>query len=78
MGDQVSDREREHMARLGRYIDAANEADLEAHLALTPHERLLESIGLMQWGRGCDDHIVDDDDPTAFYDRARALGMYEP
>lgn len=72
----VSDRERAYMERLGRY-KAASHADAEArHGALSLDERLRRSWALYEAHR--DSLPPRTDDPSAFYERARALGLYSP
>ena len=74
----VRDEDRAYFQRVGA-IKAASHADaLARHQALSITERLDRSWNLSQLHRGAtrlDDH---DDDPSPFYDRARALGLYRP
>ena len=74
----VSDRDREYMRRIGEYKEASHREATERHLAASLEERLERSWQLYLAGR--DEASLDrrDDDPTAFYDRARALGLYRP
>jgi hypothetical protein len=72
----VSERDREHFRRLGIY-KAASHAEVEAaHLSLPFAERLRRSWSLFLAHRAS--FRGEPDDPTPFYDRARALGLYKP
>jgi hypothetical protein len=72
----VSDRDRAYMERLGRY-KAASHMDAQArHLALSLDERLRRSWALYEAHRGALPER--NDDPSPFYERARALGLYTP
>jgi hypothetical protein len=77
MSMAVSERDRAYMRRLGTYKAAAH-ADAQArHRELPMSERLRRSWALYEAHR----HTlppVREDDPTPFYDRARALGFYRP
>jgi hypothetical protein len=75
---KVSDREREYMRRIGEYKEASHRDATERHLALPIEERLARSWDLYLAGRAEASPDLRDDDPTPFYDRARALGLYEP
>jgi hypothetical protein len=76
----VSERDREHFRKLGRWNEELRAEDLSAHLALPGTERLVAAFRLMlagayfspQHGR------PDDDRPEELYDRARRLGLYRP
>jgi len=73
----VSERDRAHMQRIGAY-KAESHAEAQArHLALPLSERLRRSWALSEGHRDTL-HPDRDDDPTPFYDRARALGLYRP
>jgi hypothetical protein len=73
----VSERDREHMRRIGAY-KAASHADAQArHRALTLEQRLQRSWALYEANRQALGRLVHED-PTPFYDRARALGLYRP
>jgi hypothetical protein len=72
----ASDRDREHFRKLGEAKEQAHREALEAHLALPLEERLERSWAL--YLRFRDPNAPErDDDPTPFYDRARALGLYQ-
>ena len=71
----VSEQDRAFMARVGGY-KAQSHAEAQArHLALTLDERLQRSWELYLAGRVVDTSRERDDDPSPFYDRARALGL---
>lgn len=76
-GMAVSDRDRDLMRRIGEYKAASHAEAQRAHLALPLAERLRRSWALYERYRSTlpqgDDR---DQDPTPFYDRARALGLY--
>ncbi len=73
----VSEADRAVMRRIGAYKDASH-ADAQArHLSLSLGERLRRSWALYEAHRGTLTPRSDDD-PTPFYDRARALGLYRP
>lgn len=63
------------MRRLGTYVDEANRAALEEHLALPIEERLARSIRFASRYRGYAAPKPEPDDPAQFYARARALGI---
>ncbi|MCL4684561.1 hypothetical protein KJ059_07380 [Myxococcota bacterium] len=74
----VSASDREFMRRIGE-AKAASHADAAArHRALPLRERLQRSWALYLAGRSALPDAERDDDPTPFYDRARALGLYRP
>ena len=72
----VSERERDHLRRLGSYKAESHGAALSAHLALSPAERLARSVALMR--RFFSTTARGHDDPSPFFDRARRLGLYRP
>ena len=72
----VSDREREHMRRLGEYKSQGHGAATAAHLALSREDRLARSVALMR--RFFSLPRQRQDDPTPLFDRARRLGLYRP
>lgn len=72
----VSKRDREVFRKLADAKEEAHRDALAAHLALPLEERLERSWALYLRYRD-PDAPERDDDPTPFYDRARALGMYE-
>lgn len=70
--------DREYMRRIGEYKEESHREATERHLALPLEERLVRSWNLYLAGRAEASLDRRDDDPTRFYDRARALGLYEP
>ena len=71
----VSERERAFMARMAGY-KAESHAEAHArHLALPLEERLQRSWELYLAGRAGGVIRERDDDPSPFYERARALGL---
>jgi len=71
----VSERDRAHMHRIGTY-KAASHAEAQArHLALPLSQRLQRSWALYEANRDALSRVVHED-PTPFYDRAPALGLY--
>lgn len=72
----VSKRDREVFRTLAEAKADAHGDALAAHLGLPLEERLERSWALYLRYRD-PDAPERDDDPTPFYDRARALGMYE-
>ena len=73
----VTERDRATMRRIGA-AKAASHAEAEAaHLALSIEERLRRSWMLYVRGGGSSSR-VDEDDPSPFYERARARNLYRP
>jgi hypothetical protein len=72
----VSERDREHFRRLGADKTASHAEAEAAHLALPLAERLRRSWALYLAHRAS--FTGEHEDPTPFYDRARALGLYTP
>jgi hypothetical protein len=74
----VSRRNREHMATLGALQGEGAAARHAEHLALDLDERLAQSFALARrfWSEARRDARTDD--PSPFYERARALGLYRP
>ena len=66
----------EYFRRIGDSKRRAHEAALQEHLALTLDERLDRSWSLAIVAAEWDSPR--DDDPSPFYERARALGLYIP
>ena len=74
----AEERERDHMRRIGAYkADSHREAEAR-HLALSLSERLARSWQLYLEGRSAAALERRDDDPSPFYAKARALGLYRP
>lgn len=74
----VTDRERDHMRRIGEIKAELHEEERAAHLALPVAERLARSWALYLAYRDSLPTRDDDPDPSPFYERARALGLYRP
>ena len=74
----VSARAREYMRRIGEAKAASHAEAAARHRALPVAERLRRSWALYLAGRSTIREDARDDDPTPFYDRARALGLYRP
>jgi hypothetical protein len=74
----VSDRDREHMRRIGEAKAASHAEALARHRALPLEERLRRSWELWLAFRDRARVAERDDDPSPFYERARGLGMCEP
>ena len=73
----ASERDRAVMRRIGA-AKAATRAEAQAeHLALPLEERLRRSWRLYELTRSSARH-PERDDPTPFYERARALKLYRP
>jgi hypothetical protein len=70
----VSDRERDYMRRIGQIKASLREEEIARHRSLPIHERLAHSWSLYLAYR--DRLPSEHDDPTPFYERARALGLY--
>jgi hypothetical protein len=71
----ASERDREQFRRIGAAKAESHAEALAAHLALPLHERLERSWELYLRFRD-PDAPPRDDDPTPFYERARARGLY--
>lgn len=71
----VSERDREHMRRLGEAKAAAHDDARSAHLSLSPIDRLRRSSAMSAALRATANLAARVDEPAAFYDRARALGL---
>lgn len=74
----VDEREREHLRRIGEYKADSHRDAKARHLALSLSERLARSWQLYLEGRSTAALDRRDDDPSPFYDKARALGLYRP
>jgi hypothetical protein len=72
----ASERDRAVFRRIGEAKDAAHREALAEHLALPLEERLARSWALYLRYRDAA-APARDDDPSPFYERARALGFYE-
>jgi hypothetical protein len=74
----ASDRDREHMRRLGEAKAASHAEAAARHRALPLEERLRRSWALYLSRRAALRASERDDDPSPFYARARRLGMCDP
>lgn len=74
----VSEHDREVMRRIGIYKARSHAMALARHLSLSVSERLGRSWSLFLGRRSLASSSTRVDDPSAFYDRARALGLYRP
>ena len=74
----VSEHDREHMRRLGEAKAATHADAVLDHLRLTPIERLRRSSAMSAAMRPSANLTQRVDDPSAFYARARALGLCDP
>lgn len=76
--DMVSEQDREYMRRLGEAKAAARADAVAEHQRLTPIDRLHRSFELSAAGRAHANLGARVDEPSAFYDRARLLGLCDP
>ncbi len=74
----VSQRDRDLMRKLGEYKRASHDAAAAQHRALPIDQRLRRSWELYLSGRESARVSAHDDDPSPFYERARARGLYRP
>ena len=73
----VSDWDREYFRRIGEFERQNAEDELRRHLARSLGERLRVSLEISrQWSKHLKHNSREDDDPGAFYERARELGLY--
>jgi hypothetical protein len=72
----AGERERDHLRRIGAYKAASHQEAAALHLARSLSERLERSWQLYLEGRSAAELDRRDDDPSPFYDKARALGLY--
>jgi len=74
---KVSDWDREYMRRIGRYKHESNEETRRIHLAMPGADRLIAARSLR--GRFVTvealERSMSSDNPGAFYERARRLGL---
>jgi hypothetical protein len=74
----VTEQDREYMRRLGE-AKATSHADASSeHLRLKPIERLRRSFAMSAELRGRANLASRIDDPSEFYEKARARGLYDP
>lgn len=74
---KASERDREYMRRLGKYVEEANEAAREEWLKLPGAERIVRSQELSRRYRTRErvEAALAKDDPSPLYERARRLGL---
>lgn len=75
---KVSASDRDYMRRIAEAKAASHAEAAARHRALPLRERLRRSWEIFLAGRSAQGPADRDDDPTPFYDRARALGLYRP
>ena len=73
----VSDHDRRYFERIGAAKATSHAEAADRHRASTLEERLRASWQLYLRHRDEVDLSKRDDDPSAFYDRARRLGLYQ-
>ncbi|HMO53634.1 MAG TPA: hypothetical protein PJ994_03950 [Tepidiformaceae bacterium] len=73
--EQASERDREYMRRLGRYVAEANEAAREEWLNLPPEKRIELSERFSRRARSYAAHNREPHDLGLIYRRARELGL---
>jgi hypothetical protein len=73
----VSERDRDYMRRLGRYVEEANEAARKEWLALPGADRIAKSERLARRYRTPErvEAALAEDNPASLYKRARCLGL---
>jgi len=74
----VSTHDRAYMQRLGQYKAASHAEAAAHHQALPLAQRLQRSWALFLTRRGTARLDAREDDPSRFYDLARARGLYRP
>jgi hypothetical protein len=74
----VSERDREYFRRIGEFKAESHAEATREHLKLSLDERLARSWALYLAHKDEAQVVRRDDDPSPFYERARALGMYRP
>ena len=72
----ASQRDQDFIRRIGNYKRDSHAAAAPEHRALSVEERLQRSWQLYLSSRDCAAYVADD--PSPFYERARALGLYRP
>ena len=71
----AGERERDHLRRIGEYEAESHREAAARHLALSLADRLARSWQLYLEGRAASALDRRDDDPSPFYEKARALGL---
>jgi hypothetical protein len=74
----VSERDRAFMRRIGDIKSTSHEEAGAGHRALAIDERLRRSWALYLATHSSTAAAASEDDPSPFYERARALGLYQP
>ena len=75
---RVSERDRDVFRRIAA-AKAASHAEASArHMALSVDDRLRASWRLYLESRSATATPIDDDDPSPFYETAKARGLYRP
>ncbi|MCC7074203.1 MAG: hypothetical protein IT383_23030 [Deltaproteobacteria bacterium] len=74
----VSEQDRDYMRRLGEAKASSHVDTTSEHLRLPPIERLRRSFALSAALRGGANLAARVDDPSPFYEMARARGLYDP
>jgi hypothetical protein len=72
----VSDRDKQYFARVGAIKESVHAQAAADHLAFSLDERLARSWALYCANRDAVNFAAREDDPSAFYERARKLGLY--
>jgi hypothetical protein len=76
--EKASERDREYMRRLGRYVAEANDAAREEWLKLAPEKRIELSERFSRRARSYATANKEPDDLGLIYRRARELGLLKP
>jgi hypothetical protein len=74
----VSEQDREYMRRVGEAKAASHAEAASDHMRLAPIDRLRRSFAMSAEMRSAANLDARVDDVSAFYDRARARGLYVP
>lgn len=74
----MSEQDRDYMRRLGAAKTAAHADAASDHLGLAPIDRLRRSFAISTTLRAQANLAARVDDPSGFYDRARARGLCDP
>ena len=74
----VSEQDRDYMRRVGAAKAASHADAVSEHLRLDPIDRLRRSFAISAELRAAANLGAREDDPSAFYDRARERGLYVP
>jgi hypothetical protein len=74
----VSEKDRDYMRRLGKFMDEVNAEELAEHLARPIEERVDESERHYRRGLGWARPSKTPKELAALYERAHRLGLYRP